>query len=147
MENNEIIGKLAFCGLDCSRCADYENGEIRNLSSKLLELLTGYERLATLKAQSIPVFSGYPEFIGILGHFSEGTCGGCRSDNVRCPIECHAKDCCQEHGVDFCYECNEFPCDKQFQGKLRERWIHINNRIKEIGLENYFYEQSREPRY
>jgi len=25
MEKSEVIGKLSVCGLDCSRCADYEN--------------------------------------------------------------------------------------------------------------------------
>lgn len=50
MEKGEVIGKLSVCGLDCSRCADYENGEIRSLSSKLSELLNGYERVAKMKS-------------------------------------------------------------------------------------------------
>jgi len=27
MEKSEVIGRLSVCGLDCSRCADYEKGE------------------------------------------------------------------------------------------------------------------------
>lgn len=147
MEKSEVIQKLSVCGLDCSRCADYENGEIRNLSSKLSELLNGYERLAKMKAENAPIFNGYPEFIKILSHFAEGTCGGCRSDNVKCPLDCQAKICRAERSINFCFECDEFPCDKQFQGKLRERWIERNNRMKEIGVENFFIEQNKMPRY
>lgn len=147
MEKSEIFGKLSVCGLDCSRCADYENSEVRSLSSKLLELLKGYKGLARMKAENGPTFKGYPEFEQILGHFAKGTCGGCRSDNVQCPLECHAKTCVKERNIGFCFECDEFPCDRQFKGKLRERWIYINNRMKEIGVENYYIEQSQLPRY
>lgn len=147
MGKSEVISKLSVCGLDCSRCADYENGEIRELSSKLSELLIGYERLAKMKAEGNPIFKGYPEFAQILRQFAQGSCGGCRSDNVRCPIDCQAKTCCRERKIDFCFECEEFPCDKQFEGKLRERWIERNIRMKQIGVENYYFEQGKLSRY
>lgn len=147
MGNNEAISKLSVCGLDCSRCADYENGEIKSLSSKLSELLNGYERLAKMKAINDPTFDGYSEFAQILGHFAQGSCRGCRSDNVKCPLNCHAVTCGRERNIEICFECNEFPCDNQFEGKLRERWIQRNNRMKEIGIENYYLEQIKLPRY
>ncbi|MDA8220997.1 DUF3795 domain-containing protein [Desulfosporosinus sp.] len=147
MEKSKVIEKLSVCGLDCSRCADYENGEIRNLSSKLSELLNGYGRLAKMKAENAPVFQGYPEFVSILNHFAKGTCSGCRSDNVQCPLDCRAKTCRKKLNIDFCFECEEFPCAEQFEGKLRERWIERNNRMEEIGIENYYIEQSKLPRY
>jgi len=40
----------------------------------------------------------------------------------------------RQHGVDFCFECNEYPCDKQFEGRTREKWLERNNRMKKIGL-------------
>lgn len=61
---------------------------------------------------------------------------GCRSDNLRCPIECHAKTCHRQHGMDFCFECNEYPCDKQFEGKTREKWLERNNRMREKFIAN-----------
>lgn len=42
--NRETRTELAVCGLDCTRCADYENGEIKSLSVRLAYLLRGYER-------------------------------------------------------------------------------------------------------
>lgn len=147
MEKCEIMGKLSVCGLDCSRCADYEKGEIKDLSAKLFDLLKGYERVAKMKAENDSVFTGYPEFVDILSHFAQGTCGGCRSAKVKCPLECRAKTCGQEGKIDFCFECEQFPCQEQFAGKLRERWIQRNIRMKEIGVENYYHEQSKLPRY
>ncbi|HBV86255.1 MAG TPA: hypothetical protein DEF42_06275 [Desulfosporosinus sp.] len=147
MENYEVNKKLSMCGLDCSRCADYDNSEIMYLSKKLSELLKGYKGLARLKSENVPIFKGYSEFEQILNHFAKGTCSGCRSQNVKCPLECHAKDCQVERNINFCFECSGFPCDKQFEGKLRERWIYRNERMKEIGVENYYIEQSQLPRY
>ena len=145
--NSETRNELAVCGLDCTRCVDYENDEIRSLSARLVDLLRGYERVASLKSVNNPLFNEYPIFLEFLQHFAQGACGGCRSDNLRCPIECHAKTCHRQLGVDFCFECNEYPCDKQFEGKTRERWLERNNRMKEIGVENYYLEQSKLPRY
>lgn len=147
MANSENSSKLSVCGLDCERCADYENGEIKLLSSRLAKLLNGYERLAKIKSSNNPIFEGYPQFMQILNQFSQGSCEGCKSDNVKCPIDCYAKTCYKDRQINFCFECEEFPCDRQFEGKLRERWLQRNNRMKEIGVENYYLEQVKLPRY
>jgi hypothetical protein len=93
MEYDQVIQRLAACGLDCSRCADYKNGEIGELSAKLSGLLTGYDRLAKIKSERNPAFEGYDKFKEVLDIFAEPSCGGCRSDSVQCPITCHAKLC------------------------------------------------------
>ena len=105
MKKGEAFIKLSVCGLDCSRCVDYENSEIKNLSSKLSELLNGYERIANLKAVNNPIFNEYPKFVKFLSHFTQGACGGCRSNNLKCPIDCHAKTCYRNNGIEFCFEC------------------------------------------
>jgi len=41
------------------------------------------------------------------------SCKGCKSDTVAkswCAV-CNLKSCAREKGLDFCYECNEYPCD------------------------------------
>ncbi len=147
MEYQDVVQRLAPCGLDCSRCADYEDGEIKELSFKLKKLLEGYDRLAGIKEKHQPAFKGYNQFQQILNVLTQASCGGCRSDHVKCPVDCHAKTCHKEQKVDFCFQCDEYPCDDQFDGKLRERWIEKNNRMKEVGVETYFIEQSEKPRY
>jgi hypothetical protein len=147
MDYSQVVQRIAACGLDCSRCADYENGEIRVLSARLLGLLAGYERLAGIKSQSNPALMGYDKFKEVLNIFAGASCGGCRSEKVRCPIVCHAKICHKDKRVDFCFQCDEYPCSKQFDGKLRERWMEKNDRMKKIGVIGYYMEQSKLPRY
>ncbi|TEB12201.1 DUF3795 domain-containing protein [Pelotomaculum propionicicum] len=89
----------------------------------------------------------YSQFEEILKNFSRASCGGCRSENVQCPIICEAKTCYREKGIDFCFQCGEYPCEKQFSGRLRERWKEKNDRMKEIGVVEFYYEQKNLPRY
>jgi len=148
MNYNEVLKRLAPCGLDCSRCADYEHGEIRDLSAKLLQTLgNNYDRVAKMKSGKKPVFQDYSIFKEILISFSQASCSGCRGENVLCLIECTAKTCYKEKGIDFCFQCTNYPCDKQFSGKLRDRWKAINDRMKEIGAVEYYFEQLKLPRY
>lgn len=147
MEYGDVVGRLAPCGLDCSRCADYENGEIRQKSSRLIQLLGGYGRMAKLKVKMNPAFENFAQFEEILNSFSKASCGGCRSDNTRCPVVCPARTCHREKGVDFCFQCGEYPCDKQFFPGLKDRWKQKNDRMKEIGVVEFYNEQLSEPRY
>ncbi len=147
MKYKEATGRLAPCGLDCSRCADYARGEIKELSDRLVELLNGYLRVAKVKEDIKPVFTGYPQFEEVLKSFAQAACSGCRGDNVLCPIECVAGVCSREKGVDFCFQCEEFPCSKKIDTQIQERWLNFNRRMKEIGVENFCQEQSRRPRY
>ena len=149
MDYQEVLKHLAPCGLDCGRCADYENSEIKHLSSKLLPLLGNYGRVARIKEGTKPVFQSYAQFEEILSSFTKGICGGCRSENVQCPITCAAKTCYKEQGVDFCFQCKQYPCEQQFSssGGMRKGWIERNNRMKEIGVVAFYEEQNKAPRY
>lgn len=148
MKYKDILPHVAPCGLDCMRCADYEHGEIKQLSSRLIQLLGNYSPVARMKTEGKPAFKGYAQFEEILTSFANASCSGCRGENVLCPIAtCSAKTCYREKGVDFCFQCDEYPCEKQFSGRLRERWRYINDRMKEIGATEYYFEQLKVPRY
>jgi len=148
MEYEDVVERLGACGLDCSRCADYQNGEIKLLAQRLVQVLGNYERVAQMKAIDKPIFNNYAYFKEILDSFAQASCSGCRGDDVQCPLTtCSARTCVKEKGVHFCFECNEYPCGKQFSGRLRERWRNINDRMKEIGVVEYYHEQLKSPRY
>ena len=148
MNYADVLNYLAPCGLDCGRCADYDQGEIKELSRKLLKNLGNYSRLARIKSNKLPIFENYDYFESILTQFSKASCNGCRGNNVICPLEnCSAKNCHKAKGVDFCFQCDEYPCEKQFSGRLRDRWIEIIDRLKVIGVIEYYKEQSYRPRY
>ncbi len=146
-EYKEVVERLAPCGLDCSRCADYTGGEIQKLSAQLDDLLNGYLRVARMKKDIKPVFTGYPQFEEVLKSFTQAACSGCRGNNVLCPFECVASVCSMEKGVDFCFQCEEFPCSKIIDTRIQERWLSFNLRMKEIGVEEFYLEQSKLPRY
>lgn len=147
MDYQQVLKCLAPCGLDCSRCSEYKDGEIKELSADLLQALGNYGRLAKMKSQINPAFANFDDFKEILSNFSKASCGGCRSDRCFCPTGCEAKTCHKEKEVDFCFECNEFPCEKQNNPILRERWLQKNQRMKEIGVIEFYLEQLKLPRY
>ncbi len=78
----------APCGLDCFNCELHET----NLTNKLKDLIH--------KKMSIPK--------------NEIACKGCRQqngDHYHLPSEgCATLDCAKSKGVEFCSDCNEFPC-------------------------------------
>ncbi|SHK86416.1 DUF3795 domain-containing protein [Desulforamulus aeronauticus] len=147
MEYQQIVKEIAPCGLDCRRCAGYSQGEIKEHSTKLLNLLGNYERLAKIMSDHNPAFSDYQSFKEILTSFSQASCAGCRNDASACPVDCIAKTCHKEKEVDFCFQCKEYPCSGQNNPMLRERWLQKNNRMKEIGVVEFYNEQKRIPRY
>jgi len=145
MDYAAIVASLAPCGLNCRRCAEYEKGEIRQSSEKLLALLGNYQRIASIKEKTKPTFAAYQQFVDILNVFAQAPCGGCRSEENYCPVNCAAKTCHREKEVDFCFQCSAFPCDKQIP--TGERWLKMNERMREVGVEQFFAEQSKLPRY
>jgi hypothetical protein len=69
-------------------------------------------------------------------------CYGCRSDE-RGPYcqTCKMFSCAAERGIDFCVECEEYPCQdlKQFQSEMphrRELWEDLE-RIKAVGYKDW----------
>ena len=142
MEYKDILLRLAPCGLDCSRCFYYHDNEIKNLSKRLSELLYGFDDVAEKVSNWLPQLKKYPEFKEILDLIIQGDCRGCRYE--KCFMPCGTQDCFKEKGVDFCFQCDEYPCDHP---PLTKKWRKINDRLSDIGVERYYEEQLRLPRY
>ena len=66
----------------------------------------------------------YNNFEGVLSIYADASCSGCRStEHNGCSIEgCFLLECTKNHGVDFCGECNEFPCKKR-RDCLKKQYI------------------------
>lgn len=149
MDKNEILNNLGACGINCQKCFAYEKGDIHHHSNELRRLLGDFDVYAQRFVELLGEkrFKLYPEFKEMLQMLTESACKGCRQG------ECMLKDCgvikChKEKGVDFCFECDEFPCDKSnFDEHLKNRWISINRRMQEIGIEKYYEEIKNLPRY
>ena len=66
-----------------------------------------------MTVQEIAASIGY---CGLVCKFC-GLCAGCKSENNRCdkqlsPEGCYQHDCCIEKRINGCWECADFPCDK-----------------------------------
>lgn len=145
-----IMNSIAPCGLNCEKCFARSGGSIQQLSKDLQTALGNFdiyaERFTDLLGES--VFKEYPSFKKMLAHFAHGSCDGCRNEQCKLFKQCGVRSCHQEKKVDYCFECNDFPCEKtNFDTHLRNRWIKINERIRMIGIEKYYEEIKDLARY
>jgi hypothetical protein len=112
---------VSVCGLFCPACGIYYSTQENNVEN----------------LKKIAIRINVP--------FEEIRCNGCRTEVITAYCKnCFMKKCAAEKGIDFCGECNEYPCTelKEFQSKLPHRaelW-KSQERIKEIGWENWFNE-------
>jgi len=150
MTHEQIKAALAPCGLSCEKCFAHVDGDIRKYSLKLKEKLGNFgpyaQRLETLLGE--PVFKNYPAFKEMLDYLASENCKGCRNEQCKLYKDCGIRPCHQEKQVDFCYQCDEFPCDSaNFDQGLYKLWMFINEKIRKVGLEAYYEETRNRPRY
>jgi len=150
MTKAEILKKLAPCGLNCENCFAFTEGNIRHHSRELKKALGNFtpyaERFSELLNE--PVFHTYPYFATQLDLFAAADCKGCREENCKLYKACNVRKCSHEKQIDFCVECELFPCsDTGFDDNLYSRWLRMNTRMKEVGIEIYCRETMEKPRY
>lgn len=150
MEHNILMEKFGPCGLLCEKCFAYEKGSIKYHAELLKANLGDFDiyaqRFVTLLEN--PVFIKYQNFKEMLNLFSEGSCMGCRKQDCHLFKACGVKQCSKDKKVDYCYQCNDFPCNNTgFDENLKRRWLTINEKMREVGLESYYNEIKDKPRY
>ncbi len=150
MTDATIRETIAPCGLCCQTCFAHVNGDIRKYSLKLKEKLGNFhinaKRFETLLGD--PIFKKYPDFKAMLDYFASENCNGCRQEQCQIFTNCGVRPCHQEKQIDFCYQCEEFPCNRtNFDESLYKRWVAINEMIRKKGIEVYCEQARRCPRY
>ena len=147
MKYEDILQELAPCGLNCRKCMANRDGDIRKTSEELRRLLGSFDNYAERFSAFLPVFKNYPAFKELLVYFTQADCRGCREGDCKFP-NCRVLACSREKGVDFCCQCDEFPCEKpSFDPDLRRRWMQMGNRMREVGVEAYYEQTKDTPRY
>jgi hypothetical protein len=143
----EIVERLAPCGIDCERCVMCARGRVKNLATGLTEALEGFENMAPTVVDRMPRLREYQQFSDILALFTEADCPGCRGGGPPLPF-CAARTCFREQGVDFCFHCAEYPCERNaYPENLALRWRACNDRMREVGVEEFYQESLERPRY
>lgn len=147
MDYEKAVKDLAPCGIDCSRCVAYRDGEIVNLSKALKEKLVNFETMAKKMESFAPIFKDYASFLSILDHFTKGNCVGCRNEDTF-NMSCSAKSCHKDEGVEFCFQCDKYPCaENNYNDELHKKWRNNNDLMKEIGVVDFLIQSKDKSRY
>ena len=150
MTPEQLKETLAPCGLCCETCFAHVDGDIRKYSMKLKETLGNFHFNAKhfVSLLENPIFKKYPDFKEMLDYFAAENCQGCRNEQCKLFKNCGVRACHQKKKIDFCYQCDQFPCDKtNFDPGLYKGWVIINEKIKEKGVEQFAIEARDRPRY
>lgn len=126
----DYLQMTAPCGLDCFNCFFY---------------------LATQgDEQALQITKTYHELMGVPQEILR--CSGCRAHRGKPPMHavsfdrqgpCPAYGCCRQKGLNFCYECDDFPCDHLHPYADRAEKVPHNTKvfnlclIKKMGLEEW----------
>lgn len=121
---------ISFCGLNCAACdinqAYLGNEMIRN---GIVEWFRK-ERNETIKPEQV-------------------RCGGCRGPlGIHWSEDCKMMLCARKKGVEYCFECSEFPCkilgDFASDGMPHhKRTVENLKKMKEIGINAWIAEQRK----
>lgn len=150
MNHQNILNTLGPCGINCQKCFAFNNGNIKKNSEALKNDLGNFEVYAKRFSELLdaPIFNKYQDFKEMLDYFASANCLGCRKQECHLFKSCNVRVCHKTKSVDFCFQCDEFPCNHTgFDEHLQQRWLKINQRMKEIGVENYYNEIKDKPRY
>ena len=150
MDYENIKAALAPCGLSCEKCFAHVEGDIHKYSLKLKEKLGNFEPYAKRFEILLgnPVFKKYSDFKEMLDYFASENCRGCRNEQCKMFKNCGVRPCHQEKAVDFCFQCDEFPCNKtNFDEGLYNAWVRINEIIRKEGIDKYYELTEKHPRY
>lgn len=158
MTKEEILDAIAPCSLCCYTCPAKKNGVIENTAKQLLNYHKGYYNFLCRVVKSKRKIKVDKIFVEELEKKTIGHCKGCRSGKHSrfCIDGCFIFDCTTTHGVDFCGECHEFPCEKakalfhtskSYSDNVLSDYIQGNMRIKEVGVEKYYKEITARSHY
>lgn len=143
-----IASRIALCGLSCGQCLAFGGGVVQIHATALKTALgDNFGVYAKRFADMNAVFENYGQFEALLDFFGQGSCGGCREKGCLFK-ECKVPACSREHGVTYCYECGEFPCDRHGMPEaLAERWQANNEKMRETGPFAWYCGCGERPRY
>jgi len=134
----DYLRLTAPCGLDCFNCRFF-------LAQEDQEALAAVEELAG--KYNLPV--------------EKMLCQGCRDHHGRIPLQqhlfgeahrCAAYECSQDKGLNFCGECQDFPCDHLHPYADKAGYLPHNLKvfnlclINKMGLEKWAESKAREVR-
>ncbi|OYD15048.1 hypothetical protein CH333_06665 [candidate division WOR-3 bacterium JGI_Cruoil_03_44_89] len=109
---------VAVCGLDCGECDIHQASNNPEIARQIVDWFKK-ERDIEVKLEDI-------------------RCSGCKGDRTKhWSPDCWILKCCvDEKGLEFCSQCDDFPCEKLIEwAKGSEKYGDALNRLKGMGKE------------
>ena len=106
---------VAVCGLDCNECSIFQVSKNPEIARKIVDWFKK-ERGVDVKIEDVG-------------------CLGCKGDRTKhWSPDCWILKCCvDEKGLEFCYHCEGFPCEKLNKwAEGSKRYEEALNRLKEM---------------
>lgn len=157
MDKERLLNYVAPCSLVCYTCMGCKEGAVAECAKKLYAYNEGvceFRGLHMSEDEKKKWEAFFREFHETLSNMSTAYCPGCRKffendygHGFGCLGDCMIPACVKEHGIDFCAECNAFPCNKarnmfaRHDDSIGEAWEKGSRRLHEVGLEAYFAEK------
>lgn len=139
MKSEDLI---TYCGVYGGTCARWcENTIFRDFASTFAEWVDaqGYQYWMPTEVKEFD----YTEFRKALDFFSKKdtwlVCWKCCKGGDGRP-DCEIRNCCEERGLDLCFDCSEFPCDRvEGNAKMIER----AKDYKKLGKDEWLRQQGK----
>jgi len=112
--------------------------------------MRGVENMAEYKVRKYPLFSACGLNCGLCPrYYTEGSsrCPGCGGEGfLETHCSCSIIPCCERKGIEYCFDCDEFPCKRYDGADLYDSFVTHKNQFidmekaKQIGIEAYVAE-------
>ena len=129
---------IAYCGLYCGDCFGYK-GKIADLARDLRKELRQEKFDIIVKGIPFKAFKNYKECYEVLGALVRLRCKNASRGGGGNPFY-KIRKCCQEKGIDGCWECKEFEkCKKLDFLKTNHGNAHIKNlrKLTKKGIQDF----------
>jgi len=107
--------------------------------------------VAEYKVRRYPIFSACGLNCGLCPrYYTDGPsrCPGCGGEDfLETHCTCSILPCCERKNIEYCYDCDEFPCKKYDDAGSSDSFITHKNQFKDlekakkVGIETYIKEQ------
>ena len=151
MTKEELLDRVAPCSLMCHTCSGYCHGVLKTKACELLHYQSGLEEFLSLH-MGHEAGQNFHSYENMLRFYTGANCPGCRKGGQKgsCIEGCMIPECTKAHGVDFCGQCEEFPCvkpGKVFEPQVLKQWEEGNAFIRDHGPEAFWEAFQRKPHY
>jgi hypothetical protein len=135
----------SYCGLYCADCIPSKQCLFESLQKFEQELGNlGFEKYAQLKAEKIPEFKKYSDFLEVLSAIKNLECKApCRENGGY--ADCKIRSCAIGKGYEGCWECADFKnCELLLPIKEIHSLLDCNLAlIKRKGVDNWSTERGK----